>query len=58
MSLLDSHRKASVEDHHLVYMYRNWIGSAGIWGLGKNSRTNYTNIITQILWTDKHIYSA
>jgi hypothetical protein len=49
VSLLDSHRKASVEDHHLVDLHRQWIGSAGICGLGKNSLTNYTNIITQML---------
>ena len=36
MSLLDSHRKASVEEHHLVDLHHHWIGSAGICGLGRN----------------------
>ena len=39
MSLLDSHRKGSVEDHHLVDLHHHWIGSAGICGLRKNSLT-------------------
>jgi hypothetical protein len=58
MSLLGSHRKASVEDHHLMNLHRNLIGSAGICRPGKNSRTHYTNIITTILWNDTQIYSA